>query len=221
MHFSINGISVYRFKKPSLRFVWFVQHPATSALCLVGSLLLFVLSLLCWLDAMFNNGNAELFALVFMGAWFLMLVFRTIRIKRRGVISGQYREYYVTIDDYSFQLLFVQRLLSYGELSNEALKRLFEDKAISEADKVLRSLGFERPEELRVKRIEQLRVINLIQAAYLNASAETPYRVIDELQQQRRLITSMTNHMAHDRLDKLDGQRRSLIELIEETETFA
>lgn len=190
-------------------------------MCLVTSLLLFVLSPICWLDAVFKNGSAELFALVFMSAWVLLVTFRTIRIKRRKLIQGKYREFYVTIDDYSFQLLFVQRLMSYGELSNDALNELLAHPSVIEADKTIRSLGFEHPEELRVRRVEQLRVINLVQAAYMKNAIQTPHEVINELQQQRLLITSMTNHLAHDRLDKLNGQRHSLIALIEETETTA
>ncbi|RWZ78696.1 MAG: hypothetical protein EOT05_03030 [Candidatus Microsaccharimonas sossegonensis] len=223
MHFSINRVHIYQFKQPSFWFAWCVQKPFIVRVLQtmrVGSLIAaaatYFQSVLAATGLQASMKLESLFTiLVFLFfAWFLSKIITSINKSRESITNGSRRSCYVTNDDYSFQMMFVNGILKHGSLPNNVLNDMFTDRSLAQADKILRQLDCQKPEHVELYWQHKMRILNLIQATYVRAQLLND-EVMGQLSIHRKLVNTTTNHVAIDLLRKTDDSRQQLMDIIE------
>jgi|GEM_PF-5912596 len=227
---------MFRFKNPSWWFIWFVQKPfaegALTGLWVASYILAVAVPIALFIVDRNLHGTSPAqitqgFTLIGVGATIFVLgqvarvVSAPIKRKRDALSKSQYREFYLSEDDFSFDVLYTSSLIHREALSHEQLIGLLADPGIVAADKMIRSLVLnDHPEAVISRWREQRRILQLVKTHYLqNGLWNNDVR--DELEHQGEIIDTMFNGYARKLFRKHNGYTESLNQLIQETDVTA
>lgn len=236
MFFSINGVAVYRFKKPSFWFIWFVQKPYVCLIMVLASIAIAVWAIIALVTSVIGllsdpapiswEQVADIPSSLTMGvallayAWLCFKAYDSIYSKRKLIVDGGCRDFYVTKDDYSYMVMFDSGLEMNHPLPKDTLHALFEDQSVFNADASIRRVDEYHPDGLRIIWEEQRRILDLIQAHYLGGDAWT-YEIGQVLQQWHSEVDVHAVTFAHTLLNMYADYKEDAMELMREIQTQA